>query len=78
MKPISLTITKDGSPIKGVQVVVGEVFKHKFTTDNNGKIGGNVEDTFAVATSIHIKGDDFTMGINNYLIEAGKDYVIEV
>jgi hypothetical protein len=65
-------------PVKGAKVIVGEEAKRAFVTDESSKIQRDVPDDYAVVTSLVVKGDNFELGISNYVIEAGNNYVIEV
>lgn len=78
MAQAGLRVLRNGEPVEGAKVVIGEGLK-EFTTNSQGRVTRTVPNDWGpIAALIIIEGDGFSMGGGPYKLERDVELVIEV
>ncbi len=75
----SIQLLKNGEPLIGAKVTLGETINTEFTTDENGRVSKTVAaDWGPIATVIHIETDGITFGGGPFKIKRDEELTIGV
>ena len=78
MAQAGIRVMRNGVPVGGATVIIGENLK-KFTTNDQGRVTRTVpEDWGPIAAQIIITGENFTMGGGPYKLERHVELLIEI